>query len=219
MTANNNICMVHYLNQLNNKVIHGGSVTGHITINRDLEMTDRNLFNDYFSKNPGFNDSMFRRRLRMSRSLFSHITNVVQDSVVQLWKFLQSNILDHPTLMTSPDYSMLVKSMVFQECITPPAHYVIKWNKYNIGYYLADDVERAIGVLKTRFVIVAAPSRFLNKHVLHDIMVMSDVNATINDWMQAPIPTVDIRVDDNTRFQEFLAQYKQIQDKEAQIAL
>lgn len=48
---------------------------------------------------------------------------------------------------------------------------------------------------------------------------MSDVNATINDWMQAPIPTVDIRVDDNTRFQEFLAQYKQIQDKEAQIAL
>lgn len=33
------------------------------------------------------------------------------------------------------------------------------------------DVECAIGVLKTRFVIVAAPSRFLNKHVLHDIMV------------------------------------------------
>ena len=24
MTANNNICMVHYLNQLINKVIHGG---------------------------------------------------------------------------------------------------------------------------------------------------------------------------------------------------
>ncbi|KAH9780955.1 nuclease [Citrus sinensis] len=78
MTAKNNICMVHYLNQLNNKVIHGGSGTGHITINRDREMVDRNLFNDYFSKNPRLNDSMFRRRFRMSRSLFSRITNVVQ---------------------------------------------------------------------------------------------------------------------------------------------
>ncbi|KAH9724893.1 nuclease [Citrus sinensis] len=78
MTTNNNICMVHYLNQLNNKVIHGGSVTGYITINRDREMTDRNLFNDYFSKNPRLNDSMFRRRFRMSQNLFSRITNVVQ---------------------------------------------------------------------------------------------------------------------------------------------
>ncbi|KAL9450006.1 hypothetical protein AB3S75_011859 [Citrus x aurantiifolia] len=58
MIANNNICMVHYLNQLNNKVIHGGSVTGHITINRDREVTDRNLFNDYFSDNLCFNDLM-----------------------------------------------------------------------------------------------------------------------------------------------------------------
>ncbi|KAL9450005.1 hypothetical protein AB3S75_011859 [Citrus x aurantiifolia] len=78
MIANNNICMVHYLNQLNNKVIHGGSVTGHITINRDREVTDRNLFNDYFSDNLCFNDLMFRHRFRMSRSLFSCITNVVQ---------------------------------------------------------------------------------------------------------------------------------------------
>ena len=46
-----------------------------------------------------------------------------------------------------------------------------------------------------------------------------DVNATINDWMQAPIPTVDMRVDENTRFQEFLTRHKQIKDKEAHIAL
>ena len=37
--------------------------------------------------------------------------------------------------------------------------------------------------------------------------------------MQAPIPTVDIRVDENTRFQEFLARHKQIKDKEVYIAL
>ena len=37
--------------------------------------------------------------------------------------------------------------------------------------------------------------------------------------MQAPIPTVDMRVDENTRFQEFLARHKHIKDKEAHIAL
>ena len=66
MTAKINICMVHYLNQLNNKVIHGGSVTGHIIINHDHEMADRNLFNDYFLENPHFNDLMFYRRFKMS---------------------------------------------------------------------------------------------------------------------------------------------------------
>ena len=93
------------------------------------------------------------------------------------------------------------------------------------------DVEHAFGVLQSRFAIVAGPSRFWNKHVLHDIMTVCiiihnmiiederDVNATINDWMQAQIPTVDISIDENTRFQEFLARHKQIKDKEAHIAL
>ena len=38
-----------------------------------------------------------------------------------------------------------------------------------------------------------------------------DVNATINDWMQAPIPTVDMSVDENTRFQEFISRHKKNQ--------
>ena len=46
-----------------------------------------------------------------------------------------------------------------------------------------------------------------------------DINATINDWMQAAIPTVDMSVDENTRFQEFLTRHKQIKYKEAHIAL
>ncbi|KAH9781249.1 dde tnp4 domain-containing protein [Citrus sinensis] len=57
------------------------------------------------------------------------------------------------------------------------------------------DVERAFEVLQSRFAIVAGPSRFWNKHVLHDIMIACiimhnmiiederNVNATINDWM------------------------------------
>ncbi|XP_062118341.1 uncharacterized protein LOC133831955 [Humulus lupulus] len=77
MNANNNICMVRYPNQLNNKAVHGGSVLGHSTINRYRESVDRNLFNDYFSKNPRYNDSMFRRQFKMPQTLFLHIANVV----------------------------------------------------------------------------------------------------------------------------------------------
>ena len=104
MAANNNICMVYYLNQLNNKVIHNGSVTGHLIINRDHEMANRNLFNDCFSENPRFNDSMFCCRFRKSQSLFNCIINVVQchdnyfmqrrDGVDRLWLFGLQKITD-----------------------------------------------------------------------------------------------------------------------------
>ena len=42
-----------------------------------------------------------------------------------------------------------------------------------------------------------------------------DANATINNWKQAPIQTVDMSVDENTRFQEFLSRHQKIKDKEA----
>ncbi|KAK3184825.1 hypothetical protein Dsin_032111 [Dipteronia sinensis] len=54
------------------------NIGGHIVINRDRESADRNLFNDYFAKNPRYNDQMFRRRFRMGRSLFLHIVVVVE---------------------------------------------------------------------------------------------------------------------------------------------
>ena len=45
---------------------------------------------------------------------------------------------------------------------------------------------------------------------MHNMIIEDerDVNATINDWMQAPISIVDMRVYENTRFQEFLARHK-----------
>ena len=56
---------------------------------------------------------------------------------------------------------------------------------------------------------------------MHNIIIKyeRDINATINDWKQTSIPTVDMSIDENTRFQEFLARHKQIKDKEAHIAL
>ncbi|XP_062075436.1 uncharacterized protein LOC133779498 [Humulus lupulus] len=77
MNANNNICMVRYLNQLNNEAAYGGPVLGHRTINHDRESSYHNFFNNYFSENAHYNDSMFRHRFRMSQTLFLHIANVV----------------------------------------------------------------------------------------------------------------------------------------------
>ncbi len=78
MRANNNLFLVHYLNQQNNQGIRRGSIPGHVVIVRDRENADHNLFNDYFADNPRYNDSMFRRRFRMSRSLFICIVDVVK---------------------------------------------------------------------------------------------------------------------------------------------
>ncbi|KAK3230275.1 hypothetical protein Dsin_002156 [Dipteronia sinensis] len=87
------------------------------------------------------------------------------------------------------------------------------------------DVEHAFGVLQSRFAIVAGPVRFWYKHVLHDIMTMCiiihnmiiederDVDAAIEDHMEALTPEVEMMVDENTRFQEFLTQHRKIKDK------
>ncbi|XP_019263699.1 PREDICTED: uncharacterized protein LOC109241411 [Nicotiana attenuata] len=93
------------------------------------------------------------------------------------------------------------------------------------------DVERAFGVLQQRFAIVAGPSHFWHKEVLHDIMTTCiilhnmiiederDLNTPIQDDLEGPTPTVEITVDENQRFQEFLARHRRIKDKDAHFAL
>ena len=93
------------------------------------------------------------------------------------------------------------------------------------------DVERAFGVLQSRFAIVQGPTRFWQKHILHDIMTACvimhnmiiederDLNAPTREAVDVPIPTVEIAVDECTRFQEFLSRHRQIRDKDAHIAL
>ena len=93
------------------------------------------------------------------------------------------------------------------------------------------DVERAFGVLQSRFAIVAGPARFWHKHVLHDIMTTCiimhnmiiederDVDAAIEDHTEAPTPEVEMVLDENTRFREFLARHRRIRDNHAHDAL
>ncbi|XP_062075839.1 uncharacterized protein LOC133779962 [Humulus lupulus] len=93
------------------------------------------------------------------------------------------------------------------------------------------NVERAFGVLQSRFAIMAGPARLWNKRVLHDIMTSCiimhnmiiederDVNATTEERVDVQSPEVEMLGDDDTRFQEFLARHKKIRDKEAHIEL
>ncbi|XP_050222517.1 uncharacterized protein LOC126672607 [Mercurialis annua] len=144
--------------------------------------------------------------------------------------------------------------------IAPPTNYVIHGKEYDMGYYLADsiypkwsnivqtihdprdlffkkqeacrkDVERAFGVLQSRFAIVAGPTRFWKKYVLHDIMtaciIMNnmiiedelDLSATITNVTELPEPVVEMETNEHVRFQQFLPQHKKIKNKDAHIAL
>ena len=46
-----------------------------------------------------------------------------------------------------------------------------------------------------------------------------DLDAPIQDANEAPTPHVEMVVDENTQFQQFLARHRQIKDKQAHIAL
>ncbi|KAL5741764.1 hypothetical protein ACOSP7_028496 [Xanthoceras sorbifolium] len=315
--ANNNLLMAYYLNQQDSdQPSRGGSIPGHNVIHCGREEAAHNLWADYFAENPRYNELMFRRRFRMSRSLFLCIANEVErhdnyfvqrrdglgrlglssfqkiTSVFRMLayevfgeRYLRSpNAYDVARLLqigeergfpgmlgsldcSNNDINVLEASHLFSNLakgLAPPAHYVIQGKEYNTGYYLADsiypkwstlvqtihdlrgpkkslfamkqeacrkDVERAFGVLQSRFAIVKGPARFWNKHVLHDIMssciIMHnmivederDVDADIDNWREAPAPEVDMAVDENTRFQQFLARHREIRDKEAHISL
>ncbi|KAL1205518.1 hypothetical protein V5N11_026702 [Cardamine amara subsp. amara] len=93
------------------------------------------------------------------------------------------------------------------------------------------DVERAFGVLQSRFTIVKGPAHFWKKDVIHDIMTTCiilhnmiiederDLEAQIEVGREAPPPKVEIADNETTRFQKFLARYRQIKDKEAHFSL
>ncbi|KAL5739958.1 hypothetical protein ACOSQ2_029138 [Xanthoceras sorbifolium] len=77
--AKNNLLMAYYLNQKdNNQPSHRGSIPGHKMIHYGREDAEDNLWADYFTENPRYNESMFRRRFRIGQSLFLRIVNEVK---------------------------------------------------------------------------------------------------------------------------------------------
>lgn len=73
----NAVVVSEYFQQFDN-TYHHGSIPGHVVINRDRATADQRLYNDYFSSSPVYNETMFKRRFRMSRRLFSRILEAVQ---------------------------------------------------------------------------------------------------------------------------------------------
>ena len=84
-------------------------------------------------------------------------------------------------------------------------------------------MERGFGVLQSRFAIMAGLTPFWDKNVLHNIMttciIMHYMIIEDDRNVDASIPEVEIIVDENIRFQNFLARHRQIKDKEAHHAL
>ncbi|KAL5752126.1 hypothetical protein ACOSQ2_022633 [Xanthoceras sorbifolium] len=77
--ANNYLLIAYYLNQEDNdQPCHRGSIPGYKVIHRGREEAKHNLWDDYYTKNPQYNESIFRRRSRMGRSLFLCIVNEVR---------------------------------------------------------------------------------------------------------------------------------------------
>ncbi|KAK2638371.1 hypothetical protein Ddye_026169 [Dipteronia dyeriana] len=265
--------MAQYLNQQNNPVPCGGSIPGHIVINRDWESVDRRLFYDYFTENPRYNDQMFRQRFRMGRSLFLHIVEKVEardnyfiqrrDSVGRLGLSALQKItavfrmsaegcpadatddyikIGESTTIESLKrfYRVVVEEFTGQYAGRSRSPTIIlevvaaydMWIWH--AYFGLPGTNNDINVLEASHLfsnLTQGPARFWHKHILHDIMTMCiimhnmiitddrDVTASIEDHMEAPTPEVEMVLDENTRFQQSLAQHRGIRDKDAHIAL
>ena len=93
------------------------------------------------------------------------------------------------------------------------------------------DVERTFGVLQAKFATVVGSSRYWKKEVLHDIMTSCiimhnmiiederDINAPIRDARPAPPINVEMAINEDMRFQQFLAHNLRIKNKEAHLSL
>ncbi|XP_073154148.1 uncharacterized protein [Henckelia pumila] len=325
---------------------HGGSIPGHIVINRDRLAADQRLFADYFSESSMYNESMFKRHFRMSHRLFLRIMESVEkhdnyfvqkvdglgrpglsphqkitaalrilaygtsanstDEYIKIdestaieilkrfcramvevfgdWYLRSPNTEDIERILligkqrgflgmlgsldcSNNDINVLSKSHLFANLangVAPPANYVIQGKEYIVRYYLADgiypkwatlvqtihnpqgpkrqyfaarhescrkDVERAFGVLQSKWAIITGPARLWSKQVLHDIMttciIMHNMiiedekneHVSVTNYREAPTPYVEMAHDEHVRFQEFLARHRQIKDKSVHYAL
>ena len=57
---------------------HRGSMIGRKVVSRDIVAGAKRIFADYFSENPVFSETQFRRRFRMRRALFLRILLRIQ---------------------------------------------------------------------------------------------------------------------------------------------
>ncbi|WZZ64799.1 hypothetical protein YC2023_076169 [Brassica napus] len=71
------------------------------------------------------------------------------------------------------DLNILDRSPIFDDIINgiaPKVNFYVNGNPYHLAYYLTDDVERAFGVLQSRFEVVKNPSKLWDKDKIANIM-------------------------------------------------
>ncbi|GJY10984.1 ALP1-like protein isoform X1 [Tanacetum coccineum] len=169
-------------------------------IPRDQEKAEQRLLEDYFGNDntpPKYPKENFRRRCRISSTLFAKIVNDITSYDAQpLPEYFWSN----------NDLNVLYGSPLFDDVLAdtaPEAPFVVNGRTYKQGYYLADgiyptwstfvktfsiardektlkfkrvqesarkDIERAFGVLQGRWGIIRQPARALQINTLKRIM-------------------------------------------------
>ncbi|KAK2635343.1 hypothetical protein Ddye_030135 [Dipteronia dyeriana] len=184
----NLILITQNLNQRFNRVTHGGSITGHIVINRDRE-------------NASSHDNYFvQRREALCRLGLSALQKIAVEFRMLAYglpadatdKYIK--IGESTTIESLKRFCRVVVEFAnLAEGIASPTNFVIQGKEYNMGYYLAD-----------------GPERFWKKHVLHEIMIACiimhnmiigderDVDAAIEDHMETPTPQVERVIVENT---------------------
>uniref|UniRef100_A0A0D3D7H3 DDE Tnp4 domain-containing protein n=1 Tax=Brassica oleracea var. oleracea TaxID=109376 RepID=A0A0D3D7H3_BRAOL len=151
-----------------------------------------------------------------------------------------SDRINSRVLLSSTELKV-VSNILFSWSISLRANFIPKWS--TIGQTISDlqgpkkklfaarqeacqkDVERAFGVLQAKFAIVAGSLCYWKKEVLHDIMTTCiimhnmiiederDINAPVRDARPASQATVEMAINESTRFQEFLTRNLQIKNQ------
>ncbi|XP_048611876.1 uncharacterized protein LOC111211738 [Brassica napus] len=164
-------------------------------IERAREQRHNQLWNDYFNDNPTYPPEMFRRRFRMNKSLFLRIVERISNEVpyfqqrrtacgrnglspLQKYEYLQSptaedlqRLLDVGEVRGFPGMIGSIDCMHWEWKNCPTAWKGPKAEKFaQKQESVRKDVERAFGVLQSKFAIVKNPALQWDKEKIGKIM-------------------------------------------------
>ncbi|XP_021737150.1 uncharacterized protein LOC110703665 [Chenopodium quinoa] len=118
-----------------------------ITVPRYREAAHDNLVSDYFSDQPVYDETTFRRRFCMRRPLFLRIVNTLSATNRYFQQHpdatMRLGIYGFGTPGSCNDINVLQRSPVFDDVINnraPQVLFTFNGNNYNNGYYLTDGI-------------------------------------------------------------------------------
>nr|GEW59230.1 hypothetical protein [Tanacetum cinerariifolium] len=189
MSDLDDIADIDLVTQLINKdqQMHGESSRhSHKTINRERDMAEAWLMADYFGPSSKYPDYYFRRRYRMKRSIFLEI--VQADANKDLTVLNHSPLFDDLLDDIAPVVPYDVNVVTFEKCYYLVDGIYPQWEAFVKSFTVArdernavfkrrqesarKDVERAFGVLQSRWHIIAQPAHAWTVNKLRTIMDM-----------------------------------------------